>query len=243
MPQYIMAIDTSKCLNCKACMLACQQQNNVPYGQFRNWVRETPSPASATGWSFQPGACMHCAQPLCVDACPTRATWKADDGTVQVDADRCIGCGSCVQACPYDARRIDAQRGVVDKCDYCAAGRAQGLEPACVSVCITRVRLFGDAADPADPVSVALQKSAHSFVESPESPTKPTLTYLGETFPTDWPHKVTPSAPLAFMGTVATGVRWLGALSLFGVVGVFLKQLVLPSDTEPHHPPSKENRP
>ena len=141
MPRYVMAIDASKCLNCKACLIACQQRNAVPYGLSRNWVRETPDTASPSGWRYQPGACMHCDEPSCVDACPTHATYKAEDGVVMVDETRCIACGSCMRACPYQARHIDPARRVVDKCDYCAPSRAEGMEPACVSVC-TISRLF-----------------------------------------------------------------------------------------------------
>ena len=88
MPRYVMAIDASKCLNCKACLIACQQRNAVPYGLSRNWVRETPDTASPSGWRYQPGACMHCDEPSCVDACPTHATYKAEDGVVMVDETR-----------------------------------------------------------------------------------------------------------------------------------------------------------
>ena len=77
MSRYIMAIDANKCINCKACVLACQQRNGTPYGHSRNWVRETPDKLSLLGTAYQPGACMHCDHPLCVEACPTHATYKA----------------------------------------------------------------------------------------------------------------------------------------------------------------------
>ena len=93
MSRYIMAIDANKCINCKACVLACQQRNGTPYGHSRNWVRETPDKLSLLGTAYQPGACMHCDHPLCVEACPTHATYKADDGSVGIDPERCIGCG------------------------------------------------------------------------------------------------------------------------------------------------------
>lgn len=219
MPRYVMAIDASKCLNCKACLIACQQRNAVPYGLSRNWVRETPDTASPSGWRYQPGACMHCDEPSCVDACPTHATYKAEDGVVMVDETRCIACGSCMRACPYQARHIDPARRVVDKCDYCAPSRAEGMEPACVSVCTTRARVFGDVDDPQSPVSKVLGSHKVTFVEAEDAPTKPTLAYLNDVADKHWP-KAESAGPVGFMGTVATGVRWLGALSLFGVVGV-----------------------
>ena len=78
MSRYIMAIDANKCINCKACVLACQQRNGTPYGHSRNWVRETPDKLSLFGTAYQPGACMHCDHPLCVEACPThdRLRWN-----------------------------------------------------------------------------------------------------------------------------------------------------------------------
>ena len=103
MSRYIMAIDANKCINCKACVLACQQRNGTPYGHSRNWVRETPDKLSLLGTAYQPGACMHCDHPLCVEACPTHATYKADDGSVGIDPERCIGCGGA-SSCSYRAR-------------------------------------------------------------------------------------------------------------------------------------------
>ena len=233
MPRYVLAIDASKCLNCKACLIACQQRNAVPYGLSRNWVRETPDTASPSGWRYQPGACMHCDEPSCVDACPTHATYKAEDGVVMVDETRCIACGSCMRACPYQARHIDPARRVVDKCDYCAPSRAEGMEPACVSVCTTRARVFGDVDDPQSPVSKVLGSHKVTFVEAEDAPTKPTLAYLNDVADKHWP-KAESAGPVGFMGTVATGVRWLGALSLFGVVGVGLRQLIRPTGEASH---------
>ena len=144
-----MAIDANKCMNCKACVIACQQRNSVPYIHNRNWVKAVSVPAAPSGWHYQPGGCMQCDKPQCVDACPTGATYKGDDGVVYVDPGKCIGCGCCITACPYDARYKDITRGgIVDKCDYCLSSRQRGLAPACVSICPTKARVFGDADDP-----------------------------------------------------------------------------------------------
>ena len=145
----------------------------------------------------------------------------------------CIACGSCMRACPYQARHIDPARRVVDKCDYCASSRAEGMEPACVSVCTTRARVFGDVDDPQSPVSKVLGSHKVTFVEAEDAPTKPTLAYLNDVADKHWP-KAESAGPVGFMGTVATGVRWLGALSLFGVVGVGLRQLIRPTGEASH---------
>lgn len=241
MPQYRMLIDSDKCMNCGACVLGCQQRNTVSYGYFRNWVREAPSKRHASGKGYQPGGCMQCDAPLCVDACPTMATWKGTDGVIIIDPERCIGCGACLAACPYDARYRDPVRGTADKCDYCASTRALGLPPACVQLCPTKARLFGDSGDPASPVSRALGGNKLIYVESAASPTKPTLAYLGKTAPTDWPRAAAQPTPIAAMSVLSTGIRWLGGLALFGVVAMFFKQIILPSDTTGHDAQELEN--
>lgn len=232
MSRYVMAIDAAKCVNCMACVIACQQRNEVPYGRSRNWVKNVSNPKVPAGVSFQPGACMHCANAVCVDACPTHATYKAPDGSVVIDKSRCISCGSCVAACPYQARFLHPVTGRADKCDYCRTHDIPGQEPACVQICPTKCRIFGDADNPADPVAIALKGHENVHVIAKDQDTSPTLTYLGATEPFNWPKKADTPAPINAMPLMATGVRWLGGLAFFGVLGVFLKQLVLPSDRE-----------
>lgn len=238
MARLIMAIDANKCMNCKACVVACQQRNSVPYNQERNWIKTAVDSKAPSGFHYQPGGCMQCDKPLCAEACPTGATYKGNDGVVYVNAAKCIGCGSCITACPYDARHKDATRGgIVDKCDYCLASRQNGLAPACVSICPTKARVFGDADDPQSDVAILLaaNKDKLVYVVSPAVDTKPTLVYLGSTTPTDWPRDATIPGAITTMGAVSTAVSWLGGLCLLGIGGVFLKQLVLPSDKEDDH--------
>lgn len=239
MSSYIMAIDAEKCINCKACIVACQQRNGVPYGLARNWVKEFSNSHAVLGQNFQPGACMHCDHPPCVDACPTRATFKAEDGSVCIDVQRCIGCGGCVEACPYGARYKHPQTGVADKCDYCRQ-TTQDQTPACVQVCPVHCRIFGDDSDPTDPVVAALASSTRVYVAPGNCDTSPTLTYLSATTPTDWPKSRPVPTALAVMGSAAMAVKYLGGLSLAGVICVFVKQLFFPSD--PTNPvETKEN--
>ncbi|MDO5536305.1 MAG: 4Fe-4S dicluster domain-containing protein [Desulfovibrionaceae bacterium] len=231
MARYVMAIDSARCMNCKACVIACQQRNEVPYDISRNWVRETPDPASPCGTSFQPGACMHCDDPSCVRACPTHATWKARNGAVEIDRGRCIGCGSCIDACPYHARFRHPVTGTADKCDYCH-GSTPGMTPACVSVCPVHCRVFGDADDPSSEVTMVLAGHKPVHLVPQGSGAKPTLTYLDATVPDTLPAGPVRSMPIDTMRPMAKGLTWVGGLVLAALTGTFVRQLLWPSEKE-----------
>lgn len=231
MARYIMLINSEHCMDCKACVVACQQRNGVPYGFHRNWVHETQSQASACGFKFQPGACMHCEDPSCVAACPTGATWKARDGVVHIDRSRCIGCGSCIEACPYHARFRHPLTGTADKCDYCM-GSTPGETPACVAVCPMHCRTFGDLDDPSSAVAkiAATHKLVHIVPKG--SGARPTLAYLETTTPASLPAASTISHPVEVIRPFSKVVTWVGGAVLAALAGTFVRQLVKPSERE-----------
>jgi tetrathionate reductase subunit B len=146
----------------------------------------TDDMAEARPAYFVPRLCMQCEDPPCVAACPVSATYKTEDGVVLVDEQRCIGCGYCVVACPYGARYIvpsggempKGVPGVADKCTFCYHRITRGELPACVEVCPTSARKFGDANDPTSAVSVILSEG-HTQVLKAELGTKPRVHYLG----------------------------------------------------------------
>ncbi|MCE4616817.1 MAG: 4Fe-4S dicluster domain-containing protein [Aeropyrum sp.] len=140
--RYAMYIDVSKCYGCMACVVACAGENNVPIGGFRTWVERHVKPDGSV--IFVPKQCNHCENAPCVHPCPTGATFRREDGLVLVDHDLCIGCGACVEACPYGARYMNPVTGTVDKCTFCDHRLAKGLLPACVEACPTGARVFGD---------------------------------------------------------------------------------------------------
>ena len=231
MTKYAMILDSSKCINCRACVIACQQENGVPYGDARNWVKQGPDDMPSLV-HFQPGNCMQCDEPLCVTACPTGATWKDDvDGIVKVDTTLCIGCGSCIQACPYGARYRDDSMGVVDKCNYCPRLREMGQEPACVAVCPTRVRIFGDLDDPKSEISKTAKANKLVRLTAPNTDTKPDIFYIEHTAPMDWPKDVEPPLPMRIWQSVLTPVtKYVGGMTLLGIGAVALKQFFTRKD-------------
>ena len=234
-----MVIDASRCIGCMACMVSCTTANDVPEGLHRNWVRvRQPDVAAARpGGQFQPGACMHCEHPTCVAVCPTGATWRnGKTGEVVLDRALCIGCGSCVRACPYDARYLHPVKRVADKCDFCASRRAQGLEPACIGTCPTRARAFGDLDDPSSTVAQLMKKMDVVRLEYPGVHTKPSLVYRKGVSPDNWMRspETTPSAA-ALLHWIAPAVKTLAGLTGAGLVAALVRQIVLP-DSPPSDP-------
>lgn len=115
MTRYGMAIDLSRCIGCNTCAVACKVSNNLPKDVWWNVVHTEGRDFADTSkgtyggemqLSWLPVNCMHCENAVCEEVCPTGATVKRDDGIVTVDEETCIGCKSCMEACPYDVRRL-----------------------------------------------------------------------------------------------------------------------------------------
>lgn len=177
--QYGFAIDQRTCIGCHACTVACKTEHQVPVGQFRTWVKYVDSGKFPdTTRSFGVMRCNHCTDAPCVKICPTEALFKRDDGIVDFDKDRCIGCKSCMQACPYDAIYIDADTQTAAKCNLCAHRVDEDLEPACVVVCPTHSIWVGDLDDPTSGIA-RLVSTEETAVRSPEQNTGPNVFYLG----------------------------------------------------------------
>ncbi len=177
--RYGFAIDQRTCIGCHACTVACKTEHDVPVGQFRTWVKYVDQGAyPASTRDFGVLRCNHCTDAPCVAMCPTQALFKRDDGIVDFDSDRCIGCKSCMQACPYDAIYIDENTHTAAKCNFCAHRIDQGLEPACVVVCPTHSIWVGDLDDPAAGIS-QLVASHPTAVRAPEQNTGPNVIYIG----------------------------------------------------------------
>jgi formate dehydrogenase beta subunit len=159
-------IDTSTCIGCKACEVACQEWNDLPalathgsgsyqtlstlHADFWNLIRfsEHDLPDGGFAWLMRKDQCMHCEDPGCLAACPAPgAIVQYANGIVDVDPERCIGCEYCVTGCPFDVPRYSEGTRKMSKCTLCVDRTSVGLEPACVKACPTGCLQFGTKDD------------------------------------------------------------------------------------------------
>ena len=195
---YGMGIDINKCIGCGKCVDACKTENSVPREpQYnRTWVeryfikkdgkvvveninqksgQETISRDVIRSFTV-PKLCNHCAKAPCVQVCPVNATFITDDGVVLVDEKRCVGCRYCIQACPYGARFLNPVTKTADKCTFCYHRIVRGLRPACVEVCPTQARVFGDLKSPASTLT-RFKRMNNIHVLKPYLNTEPKVLY------------------------------------------------------------------
>ena len=199
--QWAMVIDIAKCIGCRRCLDACKRENKVPadLALNRTWLEryeitgdgslkvefisrtdlnpELDEETARRGF-FVPKLCHQCANPPCVSVCPVNATFRTPDGVILVDENRCIGCKYCIVACPYGARYLHPETKVVDKCTFCYHRITEGMPPACVQVCPTQARTFGNLKNPDDPVRQRLIDEALQVIK-PSLGTKPRVYYKG----------------------------------------------------------------
>ncbi|MBI5648202.1 MAG: 4Fe-4S dicluster domain-containing protein [Ignavibacteriae bacterium] len=195
-------IDTTRCIGCGACVRACKAENDVPDTYFRTWVErfeinaddvvsvDSPDGAMSSFTSrdgedarivkafFVPKLCNHCRNSACTQVCPVGATFHSPDGVVLIDKEHCLGCGYCVQACPYGCRYIDHSRGTADKCTFCYHRIHRGESPACVMACPRGARVFGNLKDPESPIIRTLHERRYGILK-PDLGTNPKCFYVG----------------------------------------------------------------
>lgn len=199
-----MVIDLNRCIGCQGCAVACKIKNNLPEGEWWNRVLTVGGDSidvvgggvdHPTVW-FLPLACQHCAEPACLPVCPTGATYQREDGIVGIHSDDCIGCRSCIQACPYSVRVFNVNepvrstahalgsvavksgvRGTVEKCDFCVDRIDAGALPMCIETCPARARFVGDLNDPESEVSKLIREEGAIQLQ-PEMGTNPSVYYI-----------------------------------------------------------------
>lgn len=204
--RYGMVVDLKGCIGCQTCAVACKTAHNLSKGIWRNRVItkggeaiDTPEgeyPRNKMTW--YPITCQHCDDPACVAVCPAGATWKDDEtGIVHQDTGACIGCKSCLNACPYegvrtfiedepvyhidfalgDACEPEHLKGTVEKCTFCDSRIARGEMPACMELCIGRIRFWGDLDDPESDVAKLIAEREYEQLLLDEG-TGPSVYYL-----------------------------------------------------------------
>jgi dimethyl sulfoxide reductase iron-sulfur subunit len=202
-----IAIDLDRCIGCWTCATACKQENGVAVGNWWNRILNVEGPHYGTAgmvgnqpsMTNLPVQCMHCSNPPCVKSCPVNATYQRDDGIIMQDYDKCIGCRTCMAACPYNVKVFnwddpDLQmeiegdhvgnaaveprtRHVVEKCTLCYHRIDKGELPACVEACPALTRTFGDLNDPNSEISTLIRER-QGFQLRPEFGTGPNIYYL-----------------------------------------------------------------
>ena len=183
-----MLIDTTRCATgCTDCVTACATENGIETGtgrpgQSSQWIRKIELKEQKTGLEISlPMMCQHCAEPPCVDVCPTGASFKRADGIVLVDRHTCIGCRYCMMACPYKARsfvhetltqqnpEVPRGKGCVESCTLCVHRVDKGQQPACVEACSKgdhTAMLFGDLNNPSSEIAKRIATTATSQVRA-----------------------------------------------------------------------------
>lgn len=147
MAQYGFFVDTTRCIKCWACQVACKQWNGIKAGTVaRRVVNEIDTGVFPNAnRQFISTACNHCENPACVEACPMGAiTKREEDGIVVFDTEKCIGCQTCAKACPFGIPEYRPEDGKMDKCDGCVTcGLTPEDEPHCVATCPTQALHYG----------------------------------------------------------------------------------------------------
>lgn len=148
MKKYALKVAETECWGCKACEVACKQEHKASKGINFIKIREEwgKKQDGSPDFTFRATICRHCDNPPCSAACPVEAIRKRDDGIVILYEEECTGCGSCIDACPYNAIIFEEEEGKAKKCNMCYKRIDNGLIPACAdNVCLAHCIYFGDA--------------------------------------------------------------------------------------------------
>jgi NADH-dependent fumarate reductase subunit E len=145
MSKHALCIDYEACWGCQTCEVACSQEFDFK-NKFLSVIEKGPTlGGDMRDYVYHVNLCKHCDDPPCAEACLEEAIYKRDDGIVILDYDKCTGCQSCIEECPYNAIGFDEDKQTVLKCNLCYHRVDKGLIPACAdNVCLAHCIHFGD---------------------------------------------------------------------------------------------------
>ena len=167
MKQLAFVVEVDRCIGCKGCQVGCKMENDVPLGADRIKVHQVGPYGTFPDLSmyFLTTMCQQCENPVCVRVCPTGAIYKQEeDGVVLLDIDKCIGCKSCNNECPYHVNTFSESQNHMDKCTICIESRAEGELPACVRNCAGGALHYGDVNDPESDVCKMMAEAGEEHV-------------------------------------------------------------------------------
>jgi len=259
-PTVCKLIDTSTCIGCKACEVACQEWNDLPpettvqVGTYQTLPSLTPNfwnlikfheyeDGTGLHWLMRKDQCMHCVEPGCLAACPAPgAIVQYTNGIVDFQQENCIGCGYCIAGCPFDIPKFNTKTKKVYKCTLCGDRVAVGLEPACIKACPTSCLQFGTKDQMLQVARKRVDQLKATGYEQATIYDPPgvggtgviTVLALGDQ-PEQYGLPANPTIPLAV--TLWKGpLKWLGNLAIIGgLVGTFVHYLRF----GPKHDPSQ----
>ena len=240
-------IDTSLCIGCKACEVACQEWNDQEFlkGEFFGTYQTVPDLApnfwnlikfneieqdgKIVAWNMAKYQCMHCADAGCMAACPAPgAIERLDNGTVDFNHGNCIGCGYCITGCPFDVPRLSPTTKKVYKCSLCSDRTAVGLEPACIKTCPTNCLTFGSRTEllrKADSRAETLKADGHADagVYNPPGVGGTNVIYVLKHASTPDQYGLPKNPTIPWTVSLWKGpVKWLGTLVMAGgILGAF----------------------
>ena len=270
LPLVSKYIDTTTCIGCKACEVACQEWNDlasVPTQQtgsyqtlqsldanFWNLIKFKELEVDGLpAWLMRKDQCMHCADPGCMAACPAPgAIVQYANGIVDVNADACIGCQLCQAGCPFDVPRFSTHTGKMSKCTLCVDRTTVGLEPACVKACPTGCLQFGTKKDMValgnqrvEQLQKGGQKTAALYDPQTIGGTGVVTVLAHGDHPEWYGLPKTPTVPMAVKVSKSV-IKPLGFLAIFGAIGAVFAHYFRFGPKKPHDdvpPPPADQSP
>jgi formate dehydrogenase beta subunit len=250
-PVVAKLIDTSTCIGCKACEVACQEWNDLPpeatvqLGTYQTLPHMTPNfwnlirfneiedAGGNLSWLMRKDQCMHCADPGCLKACPAPgAIVQYENGIVDFQQDQCIGCGYCITGCPFNVPKLSERTKKVYKCTLCVDRVSVGLEPACIKACPTSCLQFGTKEQMLQKANArVVQLKAAGFTQAAVYDPRGvggtgvvTVLAYGN-MPEEYGLPANPRVPIA-VELWKQPLKWLGSLAIIGgIIGTFLHYL------------------